>query len=200
MTEILKFDLNTHDVSRVADLIVNAQRDVDADPRRSHGMVIDLIRAGNNFLGHENILVSCSGSEITGLAIGYRGSGKDELATLLRLLISLRLSEFVSYLTLTARLLHGSFTPDIGDDEYYISALAVDEKHRRKGIGSQLLDRSIEAAMDKSCRNIVLEVDRGNGPAISLYRKFGFRFSGRTASESVRGPAPRTLIMELVLP
>jgi ribosomal protein S18 acetylase RimI-like enzyme len=200
LTEIRKFDLKVHDVRRVAALIVNAQRDGDADPRRSHGMVIDLIRAGNNFLGHENILVSCSGSDITGLAIGYRGSGKDELATLLRLLISLRLSEFVSYLTLTARLLHGSFTPEIGDDEYYISALAVDERYRRRGIGSLLLGRSIESARDKNCRNIVLEVDRGNGPAISLYRKFGFSFSGRTAPESIREPVPRALIMELMLP
>jgi ribosomal protein S18 acetylase RimI-like enzyme len=198
--EIRKFDLDSHDVGRVADLIVNAQRDGDADPGKSHGMVIDLIRAGNNFLGHENILISCSEDEITGLAIGYKGRGKDELATLLRLLISLRMSEFLSYLTLTSRLLHGGFTPDIGDDEYYISALAVDEKHRRKGIGSLLLGRSIETARDKNCRNIVLEVDGENKPAISLYRKFGFRFSERTAPESVREPAPRSLIMELMLP
>jgi ribosomal protein S18 acetylase RimI-like enzyme len=197
--DIRKFDLKRHDVGRVADLIVNAQRDGDADPRRSHGMVVDLIRAGNNFLGHENILVSCSGSDITGLAIGYSGRGKDELGTLLRLLISLRLSEFVSYLTLTARLLHGSFTPEIGDDEYYISALAVDERYRRRGIGSLLLGSSIETARENDCRNIVLEVDTGNAPAICLYRKFGFRYSDRTAPESVRGPTPRALIMELAL-
>lgn len=197
--EIRKFDLKSHDVRRVADLIVSAQRDGDRDPRRSHGMVIDLIRAGNNFLGHENILISCSGSEITGLAIGYRGSGRDELATLLRLLISLRLSEFLSYLTLTARLLHGNFTPQIGDDEYYISAIAVDERHRRKGIGSLLLGHSIENARDHNCRNVLLEVEGGNEPAIGLYRKFGFRFTERSAPESLHTLAPRSLIMELVL-
>ena len=198
--EIRRFDPETHDVTKVAELIVSAQTDADPDPRSSRGMVIDLIMAGNNFLGHENILVSCSGNEITGLAIGYKGSGKDELLTLLRLLVSLRLSEFASYLTLTARLLHGNFTPDIGDDEFYISALAVDEIHRRKGIGSLLLDRSLERAKNQSCRNVVLEVEGGNGPAIGLYRKFGFRFTERSAPDSVRTHAPRSLIMELELP
>lgn len=198
--EIRKFDPETHDVTRVAELIVSAQTDGDSDPRRSRSMVIDLIKAGNNFLGHENILVSCSGNNITGLAIGYRGSGKDELLTLLRLLVSLRLSEFVSYLTLTARLLHGNFTPDIGDDEFYISALAVDEMHRRKGIGSLLLGHSLERARSQSCRNVVLEVEGGNEPAIGLYRKFGFRFTDRSAPDSTQTHAPRSMIMELELP
>lgn len=197
--EITQFDLKAHDIRRVADIIVSAQREGDTDTQRSHGMVMDLIRAGNNFLGHESILISCEGNEITGLAIGYRGSGKDELATLLRLLVSLRLNEFLSYLTLTARLLHGSFTPDIEDDEYYLSALAVEERHRRKGIGSLLLRHSIETARLKSCKNVVLEVDGGNEPAIGLYKKFGFRFSGGRAPEGISAPAPRSLIMELML-
>ena len=197
--EIRKFDQTAHDVRKVAELIVSAQPDGGSDARRSRGMVIDLIRAGNNFLGHENILLSCSGSEITGLSIGYRGSGKDELLTLLKLLVSLRLSEFVSYLTLTARLLHGNFTPDIGDDEFYISALAVDEMHRRKGIGSLLLSHSLDKARYERCRNVVLEVEESNGPAIGLYRKFGFVFTDRSAPVSLRTRAPRALIMELAL-
>lgn len=197
--EIRKFDQASHDVKRVAELIISAQTDGDSDPRRSRGMVIDLIRAGNNFLGHENIILSCSGSEITGLAIGYRGNGRDEILTLLRLLVSLRLSEFVSYLTLTARLLHGNFTPDIGDDEFYISALTVDEMHRRKGIGSLLLGHSLEKARGERCRNVVLEVEGGNEPAIRLYRKFGFSFTDRSAPGSPHTHAPRSLIMELAL-
>jgi len=197
--EIRKFDPGTHDVTRVAELIVSVQNDGDSDPGKARGMVIDLIRAGNNFLGHENILISCSDNDITGLAAGYRGSGKDEFLTLLRLLVSLRIGQFVSYLTLTARLLYGNFTPDIGDDEFYISALAVDEIHRRKGIGSLLLGHSLERARSECCRNVVLEVEGSNEPAICLYRKFGFRFTGRIAPESMRTHAPRSLIMELKL-
>ncbi len=197
--EIRKFDLKAHDVGRAADLIISAQRDRGADARGSRHMVMDLIRAGNNFLGHENILVSCEGNEITGLAIGYRGGGKDEFLTLIRLLVSLRLNEFLSYLTLTARILHGGFTPDIEDDDYYLSALTVDEPHRRKGIGSQLLHRSIETARDMSCNNLVLEVDGENEPAIILYKKFGFRFSDVSVSGGGSTPPPGSRIMELAL-
>ncbi len=197
--EIRKFDLEADDITKVADLIVRAQRDSDADARKSYGMVTGLIKAGNNFLGHENILISCEGDEITGLAIGYRGNGKDELATLLRLLVSLRMNEFLSYLTLTARLLHGGSTPDIGDDEYYLSALAVDVRHRRRGIGSTLLGHSIESAKSMNCKNLVLEVDRSNEAAIALYRKFGFTFSEESESEGISIPARRSLIMELAL-
>ena len=200
--EINKFDLQMHDIKRVADLIVSAQtgKGEDADPRKSHGMVMDLIKAGNNFLGHENIHISASGEEITGLTIGYRGRGKDELGTLLRLLLSLRLSEFVSYLSFAAGLIHGGFTPDIEDDEYYISVLAVDERYRRKGIGSSLLSHSIQTAKDKDCKSVVLDVDRSNEPAIKLYRKFGFIFSGRNAHGNERLPVRPILTMELILP
>ena len=180
-------------------MIVSAQRDAGIDTQSSRGVVVDLIRAGNNFLGHENILISCEGNEIMGLAIGYRGGGKEEFKTLIKLLVSLRLNEFLSYLTLTARLLHGGFTPDIEDDEYYLSALAVEERYRRMGIGSLLLRRSIETARIKSCKNMVLEVDRGNEPAIGLYKKFGFGFSGGRAPVGITTPAPGTLIMELML-
>ncbi|HSC34969.1 MAG TPA: GNAT family N-acetyltransferase, partial [Thermodesulfobacteriota bacterium] len=92
-----------------------------------------------------------------------------------------------------------SFTPDIEDDEYYISALTVDERHRRKGIGSLLLRRTIETARIKNCKSVVLEVEGGNEPAIGLYKKFGFRFSGGRAPDGISAPAPRSLIMELVL-
>ncbi len=200
--EINKFDLQMHDIRRVADIIVSAQagKGEDTDPRKSHGMVMDLIKAGNNFLGHENIYVSASGEDITGLTIGYRGRGKDELGTLLRLLLSLRLSEFVSYLSFAAGLIHGGFTPDIEDDEYYISVLAVDERYRRKGIGSFLLRHSIQTAKDMDCKSVVLDVDRSNEPAIKLYRKFGFIFSGRNAHGNERLPVRPILTMELILP
>ena len=198
--EITKFDLKAHDIGRVADLIVNARTDDDeTDPWKSRAMVTDLIRAGNNFLGHENILISRSGHEITGLAIGYRGTGKNELATLLRLLVSLRMGEFLSYLTLMARLLQGGFTPGIEDDEFYISALAVDERYRGKGIGSLLLNRIIETARSKNCRNVVLEVDGDNEPAIGLYRKFGFAFSDRHETRDIRTEPHSLLIMDLTL-
>ncbi|MFI5323521.1 MAG: GNAT family N-acetyltransferase [Thermodesulfobacteriota bacterium] len=197
--DINKFDLNVHDIKRVADLIVSAQMGDGGDPRKSHSMVMDLIRAGNNFLGHENIRFSSAGEDITGLTIGYRGRGKDELRTLLRLLISLRLSEFASYLSFTANLIHGGFTPEIEDNEYYLSMLAVDERFRRKGIGSLLLDHTIRTAKDNDCKSVVLDVEESNEPAISLYRKFGFTPSAGCPLGNAGLPSAQLLTMELTL-
>lgn len=196
---INKFDLNVHDIKRVADLIVSAQRGDGGDSRKSHRMVMDLIRAGSNFIGHENIHFSSAGEDITGLTIGYRGRGKDELRTLLRLLISLRLSEFASYLSFTANLIHGGFTPEIEDNEYYLSVLAVDERFRRKGIGSLLLDHTIRTAKDNDCKSVVLDVEDSNEPAISLYRKFGFTPSAGCPLGNAGLPSAQLLTMELTL-
>jgi ribosomal protein S18 acetylase RimI-like enzyme len=198
--EISKFDLKMHDIRRVADLIVSVQTEGSGvDRKRSQRMVVDLIKTGNNFLGHENIHLSSSGEDITGLTIGYRGRGKDELATLLRLLLSFRISELASYLTLTATHIHGGFTPEIEDDEYYLSVLAVKERFRRKGIGSLLLEHTIRIAKEKECRGIVLDVGGRNEPAICLYRKFGFTLSARNSQVGTRLPSGDVLTMELSL-
>lgn len=60
-----------------------------------------------------------------------------------------------------------------------INNIAVEEKYRNKGIGSNIL-----LEIDKICRNnnlakIFLEVRESNTNAISLYLKNGFRKSGR---------------------
>ena len=46
------------------------------------------------------------------------------------------------------------------------------------GIGSILLRYMAEVAARAGCRNMTLEVRRSNEPAISMYRKGGFRDSG----------------------
>ncbi len=56
----------------------------------------------------------------------------------------------------------------------YIQNLYVTSKHRRKGVGSKLLDRIIESAKDKGVLEIHLVTEFENKPAISLYRKHGF--------------------------
>lgn len=53
-------------------------------------------------------------------------------------------------------------------------AIVVDEAHRGKGVGTQLLKELIELAKNRfSIETLHLEVYEGN-PAINLYKKFGF--------------------------
>lgn len=199
--EIRKFDLTIHDIDRITDLILRADAETDKTGRApdSAKMVRDLIKAGNNFLGHENIYLCVSEREITGLLIGYTGKGNREFKTLLKLLLTLRLSEFASYMALTANILHGAYTPDIEEDEFYISVLSVDEEHRGKGIGSLLLTEAVDTAKRANCKSLLLDVYGDNEAARALYGKFGFRLRGGKSTSYTSIRHPEMFTMELAL-
>jgi len=198
---IERFDESAHDIERVAELILSAENVSTGtrSPRGSLKVIKDLIRAGNNFLGREHISVALSGGDIAGLVVGYTGRGHDELRTLLRLLLSLRLGELASYFTVVSKMVHGEYTPDIAPDEYYISLIVVDERMRGKGVGSFLMNHAIESAKAEGCRAILLDVDRGNDPAGALYGKFGFEPSERSTFPGPYPGPPRTITLELRL-
>jgi len=175
--EIKKFDLKTHNIHSVADLILSAysegRSNVPYDDK-SKQMVHDLMEAGNNFLGHENIYLCFSKDELTGLLIGYSGKTGSKLKALFDLLIKLRLTQMLNYLIVGSPLFHTGYTPYLEEDDFYISVLVVDEKYRNQGIGTFLLNEAILIGKEKSCKNLILDVDIDNEIAKSLYNKFGF--------------------------
>jgi len=174
---INKFDLKTHNIHSVADLILSAYseggKNIPYD-EKSRRMVQDLIEAGNNFLGHENIYLCMSKDEIAGLVIGYSGKAGSKLKVLFDLLIKLRLTQMLNYLIVGSQLFHIGYTPYLEEDDFYISVLVVDKKYRNQGIGTFLLNEGILIAREKNCKNVVLDVDNDNEMAKSLYKKFGF--------------------------
>ena len=56
----------------------------------------------------------------------------------------------------------------------YIQNLYITSKHRRKGIGSKLLEEIIRSAEKKGVLEIHIVTEFENETAISLYRKHGF--------------------------
>lgn len=70
---------------------------------------------------------------------------------------------------LTARLSRG--VVDLG--------MLVDDRWRRRGIGSRLLERCMDWATDAGAHKVILEVWPHNEAAISLYTRFGFVEEGR---------------------
>ena len=175
--EIKKFDLKTHNLHSVADLILSAYseggRNVPYD-EKSRRMVRDLIEAGNNFLGNENIYLCMCKDDIAGLVIGYSAKAGSKLKALFNLLIRLRLTQMLNYLIVGSQLFHTVYTPYLEEDDFYISVLVVDEKYRNQGIGTFLLNEMIPIAREKNCKNVILDVDNDNEIAKSLYKKFGF--------------------------
>lgn len=59
-------------------------------------------------------------------------------------------------------------------DEGYIFNVAVDEKHRQKGVGTALVKKITEYGIENNFSFITLEVRESNQKAISLYSKLGF--------------------------
>ena len=56
--------------------------------------------------------------------------------------------------------------------------MGVREEVRCEGIGSRLMEKLIEKALEKEMTGITLEVRMGNRPAQALYHKYGFKAEG----------------------
>lgn len=56
-----------------------------------------------------------------------------------------------------------------------IEAICVDEKIRRKGIGTQLLKYVKQYGKENDCTDIYLTVNEENTSAIKMYEEFGFK-------------------------
>jgi aminoglycoside 3-N-acetyltransferase I len=59
--------------------------------------------------------------------------------------------------------------------EIYIYDLAVAEKHRRRGVASELIGRLKDIAKTRGAYVIYVQADLADGPAIALYTKVGIR-------------------------
>ena len=66
----------------------------------------------------------------------------------------------------------GSF---VGEEVGHVNQLCVDPRARRRGLGSELLGRSLGALARAGCRSASLTVTKSNEGAIRLYERFGFR-------------------------
>jgi len=60
----------------------------------------------------------------------------------------------------------------------HIANVAVHTDYRRKGIGSELLRRTLNYIQSQGVREVTLEVRVGNIAAQNLYSKFGFKVVG----------------------
>lgn len=70
-------------------------------------------------------------------------------------------------------------------EQAHLQTFAVQPNMKRKGMGTYLLRQIINFVMRKKGESIVLEVRKGNSPAISLYQKLGF-----TVIHSMKGFYP----------
>lgn len=80
---------------------------------------------------------------------------------------------------------YGEIRSVAGEAQVY--NIAVAPEFRRGGIGEALLRHLIQKAEKDGCSLVTLEVRDGNGPALELYRKLGFREVGRRKGYYAKG-------------
>lgn len=79
--------------------------------------------------------------------------------------------------------------------------LMVAESHRRRGIGTALLEAAVAWAKGSGVSKLELHVFPWNGPAIQLYERFGFEREGLRRGHYLRnGDAVDALLMAYHLP
>jgi ribosomal-protein-alanine N-acetyltransferase len=98
-------------------------------------------------------------------------------------------SMFAGEITKPSSICLGAFDADTGVllgyliisryvDAWHVMNVAVEPKHRRRGIATALLDRLFELTADDGRRGYTLEVRVSNTQAIALYERLGFESRG----------------------
>lgn len=64
------------------------------------------------------------------------------------------------------------------NNSVYIDSLYIDENHRHKGYGSQLLKQMIRKSREIRSKKVFIDVEAGNTNALILYLKHGFEING----------------------
>lgn len=64
------------------------------------------------------------------------------------------------------------------NNSVYIDSLYIDENHRYKGYGSQLLKEMIRKSREVRSKKVFIDVEAGNTNALIMYLKHGFEVNG----------------------
>ena len=67
----------------------------------------------------------------------------------------------------------------------HVEALVVDERHRRAGIGTALMNAATDWARARGAVEIVLTVWAGNAAAEAFYGRLGYRIISRALGKPV---------------
>ena len=86
-------------------------------------------------------------------------------------------------------------------DEAHLLTIGLASEHQRKGMGEEVLARMNAMARNSGINRIILEVRPSNTPALSLYRKCGFRQIGlrRGYYPADNGEREDAIVMECTL-
>lgn len=164
-------------------------------------VIRNLIAAGGNYFGAENIFVAESGDTIAGMLVGYAGREQKDFASkdpaVYRKAAGLAGNLAIFFRSRFGLMRFG--THRVPDDTYFISDISVLPDYRNRGIGSRLVENAVRDAVSKGCTRVVLDVYYPNAGAKRLYERLGFREYSRHTG-LYRGRTNGFYHMEKLLP
>lgn len=189
--KLVKFDIHEHDINLVAELIYETDSktfDFYFQNRQNAVERIEkLVKKGNNnSYGHENIYVATGEDDrLYGLVLTFQGKEenlKNDFKTYFR---TLDLGDAMKFMLLD--IVDSIFLTNLKREDYYLAAVAVASDYRGKGIGTFILEKSLELAREKRSERVVLDVDIDNKGALKMYKRFGFKVFNKKSMRWVGG-------------
>lgn len=177
--KLIKFDVDVHDLDNAALLIYETDAETFnfyfKNRQNATKRIKKLIKSGKNNLGHENIYIVTEKDkkQILGLLVASKGSEEDikrDFKTYFKTLNPYDALKFVLF-----DIVDNMILADLDNYDFYLGAVAVNEDCRGKGIGTFILEKSLEIARKLNCKRVVLDVDLENDGALRLYERFGFK-------------------------
>ena len=143
------------------------------DPQRQLKVLAAWFQQPGNRFGYERTWLVEADGEIAGLLLTLGGkelpASENALANgIFELYNPIELLRMLWRLSVLGR------TNEATADEYVLAHLAVNEKFRRMGIASQLMEKAEANARENGYHKVCLEVEIGNVPAEALYQKMGY--------------------------
>jgi ribosomal protein S18 acetylase RimI-like enzyme len=154
--------------------------------RRARAMLDAVFPKRGHAASYECCRVMLAGDEIVGLLAGFPVPEGDRLARRFVRLTVPRLPPWAWPHTLRHLRAAGVLSPHPPADAYYVDALAVDARWRRRGIARTLLDDASRRAARHGLSGLALDTGLHNEGARALYQACGFR-----EREVRRAPTPR---------
>ncbi len=132
-------------------------------------------------LSYETVVFAERSGRIVGVASGYTSQQHAESSDEpLRRAAGFRMARMAAFSVLGRGMKR--FIKTVPDGDYYLQAVAVDDRYRGSGIGSNLLDYSEETGRAAACTRIVLDVAEKNTGARQLYERRGMEVKATSPS------------------
>ncbi len=138
------------------------------------------LKPGHDF-SYETVHFAEIDGEIVGMACSYdsRYHAASSLRPILRA-AGLRSIRAIPAVLFGWRVM--SFVDTVPEGDFYLAAIAVDGTHRGEGIGTVLLDHTLDRARSAGSERTVLDVDSNNEGGRRLYERWGMTVEAESPS------------------